>query len=295
MANINKYGLPRTIPEPVKRQVRKNSKFGCVLCRKGFYQYEHIEPTFENAFSHNPDHICCLCGSCHDSVTRRQISKQAVLKAYEKLKNASVNEVAPPIGPLDFHDGNAELVVGKLVYCPVVENVLTYQGYKLITVYPGTVEGEPGRISAIFTNPLGEPILELKDNEWIGNIQNWDIEVIGTRIIVRRKLGEIIFKLRLDPPGRLIIEHLDMRIGDAHILITDKTYAVGRYLNVENVFWFHTDIEIKKSSIHGTAIEFLEPWELEKREKLFENLDGHKSFKIPRWFIGYAFARWRVL
>lgn len=109
MADVNKYGLSRYIPAEVRREVRQRSKFGCVLCRCGFYQYEHIDPTFEDATEHDPDYICCLCGACHDLITRGHFSKEAIKLAYRKVQDSALEKVSPPIGPLDFHDGNAEL------------------------------------------------------------------------------------------------------------------------------------------------------------------------------------------
>ena len=40
----NRHGLSRHIPASVTREVRQRSKFGCVMCRIGFYEYEHINP-----------------------------------------------------------------------------------------------------------------------------------------------------------------------------------------------------------------------------------------------------------
>lgn len=270
MASPNKYGLTRYIPADVSHQIRINSKFGCILCRKGFYQYEHIDPVFEEAKEHNADAMCCLCGSCHDAVTRGQISKAAVKAAYLKIRSASINSVEPPVGPLDFHDGTAELQIGNLLYSPAVRTVLRFHGQDLIRVIPGQNE-EPGKISAVFTNDSGHPILELKENEWIGSLDNWDIEIKGTRITVKSAQGRVALKIRLDPPGRLILERLDMRIGNGHIMATEDTYAIGRYVSEDEAVWLHAAIEITKSTQLGAAIEFTEPELLEQRDIEFKN------------------------
>ncbi len=270
MADANKHGLTRYIPTDVSRQIRINSKFGCVLCRKGFYQYEHIDPTFEEAKEHNADVMCCLCGACHDAVTRGQISKGAVKAAYSKIRSTSPDEVEPPVGPLDFHDGTAELKIGNLLYSPVVHTVLRYHDHDIIKVVPG-LNGEPGKISAIFTNESGVPILELNDNEWIGSLDNWDIEIKGTRITVKSAQGRVALKIRLDPPGRLILERLDMRIGSGHVIATEDTYAVGRYVSENEAVWVHASIRIIKSFPTGAAIEFTTPEILEQRDKQYMN------------------------
>ena len=120
----NRYGLPRTIPADVKREVRVRSKFGCVICRKGFFTYEHIDPLFRDAKKHDPDNICCLCWGCQDAVTRKHISKDTVMQAYKRIHAAALEDVAPPFGPLDFNDGNAELRIGSS----------WHQGYELQSV-----------------------------------------------------------------------------------------------------------------------------------------------------------------
>lgn len=271
MPDPNKYGLKRHIPADIRRQIRQNSKFGCVLCRKGFYHYEHIDPTFEEAREHHADTICCLCGACHDAVTRGQISKRAVKSAYSKIKSASSDEVDPPVGPLDFHDGSAELKIGNLLYSPTVYVVLRYHGQDIIRVIPGQNE-EPGKISAIFTNEFGEPILELRENEWVGSLDNWDVEIKGARITVRSSHGKVALQIRLDPPGRVVLERLDMRFGSGHVIATEETYAVGRYFSEDEAIWLHASIRIIKSSPFGSAIEFTDAEELEKRDKKFMNM-----------------------
>jgi hypothetical protein len=252
--------------------VRQRSKFACVLCRRGFYQYEHIDPSFEDATEHKPEYICCLCGACHDSVTRRHLSKEAVKIAYRKVQNLPFDQVGPPVGPLDFHDGNAELLIGGLLYSPAVRTVLRYHGSDIIRVIPSERSGEPGRVSAIFTDDNGVEVLRLEENEWIGSLTTWDMEIVGQQITARREKGNVALQLRLAPPGRVVVERLDMRFGNSHVLVTEKTYAVGRYITDDSVHWVHAHIRIRKSSPFGVAIEFTEPKALEARDLHFHGI-----------------------
>jgi len=266
MSTHNRYGLSRHIPAEIRREVRQRSKFGCVICRRGFYQYEHIDPPFGDAREHDPERICCLCGSCHDSVTRGQLSKQMIKSAYISIQELSLDKVDPPIGPLDFHDGNAELLIGGLLYSPAVRTVLRYHKRDLIRVSPGKRVSEPGTISAVFTDDLGSVVLSLEENEWVGSLNTWDIEIVSQRITVRREKGSIVLQLRLDPPGRVVVERLDMRIWDSHVLATDKTYAVGRYIEDDLISWVHASIMIRRSSPVGAVIEFSDPGMLALRD-----------------------------
>jgi len=264
MAEENQHGLSRKLPANVRREVRQRSKFGCVVCRSGFYDYEHIDPLFEDAKTHDPELICCLCPSCHGLVTRGQSSKDAVKEAYQKIQDQGIADATPPTGPLDFHDGTAELLIGNLLYSPAVRTVLRYHGRDLIRVDPGAI-GEPGRISAVFTDLQGQVTLQLVENEWVGSLEHWDVEVIGPRITVRRKKGEIALQLCLRPPGRIVIERLDMRFRGCHVLATERTYAVGRYITESFIRWVHADIRINRSSAVGAAIEFADQESLEVR------------------------------
>lgn len=272
MGNVNKHGLSRNIPAEVKRLVRRHSKFGCVICRCGFFQYEHIDPSFEDASEHDPERICCLCGSCHDAVTRGQFSKEMVKQAYQVIKSADPAAVIRPAGPLDFHTGDAVLVLGELEYSPAVRTVLRYHGQPLMSVHPSDDAAIPGGINAIFTNAEGEEILQLEENAWIGTTSPWDIDVVGHRLTVRRKRGEIALQLALAPPGRVIVERLDMRVHDSHILVGGGSYAVGRYLDAEVAVWVHANVRIKFSTGEGAAIEFTTPTELSCRDDAYRSV-----------------------
>ncbi len=260
----NRHGLARSIPDRIKREVRKRSKFGCVLCRCAFYEYEHIDPPFEHATSHDPSKICCLCSSCHSAVTRGQRSKQSVAAAYATIQSASAENVPPPVGPLDFYGGGAELRIGGLHYSPLVQTVLRVYGKDIIKVIPGK-NGMPGSISATLTDENGIPALRLVKNAWEGSTEHWDIEVTGQRITVRTRARMITLQLRLEPPGVIVLERLDMRINDCHLLASESAYAAGRYLEDGSIAWVYSQVSILRTSPNAVAIEFTSPDELQSR------------------------------
>jgi hypothetical protein len=135
-ARVNRQGLGRDIPAHVRREVRRRSKFGCVICRDGFCIYEHLDD-FVGVEVHDPSRICLLCESCHGRITRKQWSKDRARLAYEHVQAQSREEAGEPRGPLDFHAGQAELAIGDLLYAPAVASVLRYFGEDLIRLTPG--------------------------------------------------------------------------------------------------------------------------------------------------------------
>jgi hypothetical protein len=188
---------------------------------------------------------------------------------YQRVNASPSDQVQPPVGPLDFHDGTAELLIGGLLYSPAVRTVVRYHGEDMVRVQPSSVPGEPGAISAVFFDDRGDEVLRLEENEWLGSTSAWDIEVTGRRLRTRHSTGVVALQLRLDPPGRIVAERLDMRIREYHILATENTYAVGRYISDDLVHWVHAHILIHRSSQLGAAIEFTEPSELDRRDMLF--------------------------
>lgn len=262
----NRHGLGRAIPKDVEREVRRRSKFGCVICRTGFYDYHHIDPAFNEASRHDPSEICLLCPTCHSAVTRGSRSNESVKRRYEEIQRASIEEVGSPVGPLDFDDGSAELVIGDLLYSPAVRTVLRYGGSDLIRVDPGN-GGEPGSVSAVFADDEGQEVLRLERNQWIGSLENWDITIVGRRIAVQSRRSHTALKLRLEPPGRIVIEHLDMRFGDAHLLATERAFAAGRYLDDGRVGWCTGRIGIPASHAAGAAIDFMSENDIEMQDR----------------------------
>ena len=263
---VNKHGLARQIPASVKREIRQRSKFGCVICRSGIYFYEHIDPEYNDAFKHDADNMCCLCGACHRKVTSGHFSKEYVRKKYRETDRASLELVPPPFDFLDFHDGKAELQVGGISYDPGVTSVVKYHGQDIISVSP-TDGSETAGINAVFYDDAGKRTLSIVDNQWQGATEAWDTEVVGPRIKVRKKKGSFALVLRLEPPGRIVIERLNMRVNDAHILVSEKSYAIGRYISAKDIYWFHANMVHMGAPLPGaSAIELLTYAEAEWRD-----------------------------
>lgn len=69
MAEENRFGLGRYIPPEIRRLLRKEAGYGCVICGNIIIEYEHIEPEFKDALEHDPNKMTILCPGCHANVT----------------------------------------------------------------------------------------------------------------------------------------------------------------------------------------------------------------------------------
>lgn len=274
MSDSNKHGLSRHIPQFLKREIRQRSKFGCVICRNGLVVYEHIAPPFAEATEHNPDHICCLCSSCHDLVTRGQYSKELVVSKYAEISSARPDQVPCPIVPMDFHDGSAQLSIGGFNFEESLPTILRYHEHSLISVTPSDGKSGPGKIEAVFTDEKGRIILELRDQEWIGSVDAWDIESTGNRLRVSGGPGCTSLDLRFNPPGKVEVEKLDMRLGNFHFLASNKSWAVGRCISGGKYLWIHANISVHGPTPVSAMFDLQSPEELKARDEKFAKI-GH--------------------
>ena len=203
---INKHGLNDIIPLDIKRQIRQRCGFGCVNCGSAVYQYEHVEPTFAEAMEHDPDCIVLLCGGCHDRVTRKILSKETIkirsIKPFCKQSGFS-------FGPFDIGLVEPTIKIGTLT-CRAVDSLIEIDGESIFSIKKPEFDGAPFLINAYLADRDGNEILKIVNNEWVTTIDNWDVEVVGPRITIRRKLGDILLVLRTESPHSLIIERLDM-------------------------------------------------------------------------------------
>ncbi|WP_334544295.1 SEC-C metal-binding domain-containing protein [Vibrio owensii] len=203
---VNKYGLTDTIASPVKREVRQRCGFGCVNCGNAVYQYEHLEPTFAEAKEHNPDHIVLLCGGCHDRVSRKILSKDTIKL---RSQNPVCKQSGFSFGPFDLGLVEPTVKIGTLT-CKNVESLIQIDGESIFSIKKSECEGAPFRINAYLADRDGVEVLKITDNEWITSTANWDVEVVGTKITIRKNLGDITLALRTEAPHSLIVERLEM-------------------------------------------------------------------------------------
>ena len=198
---VNKYGLTDVIAAPVKREVRQRCGFGCVNCGNAIYQYEHLDPTFAEAKKHNPDHIVLLCGGCHDRVSRKILSKETI-----KLRsnNPICKQKGFSFGPFDLGLVEPIVKIGTLT-CKNVESLIQIDRESIFSIKKPECEGAPFRIDALLADRDGIEILKIKDNEWMTSTSNWDVEVVGPKITIRKNLGNITLILRTEAPHSLIV------------------------------------------------------------------------------------------
>lgn len=204
---VNKNGLSRAIPDPVKRAVRQACGYGCVVCGCAIYDYEHVDPPYAEAREHDPKRITLLCGACHDKKTRGMLSTETVIRAMESpfTKREGFARVTLDLAP----DSAVIVKIGQTQF-KGLRDILIVDGESVLAVAPPEIAGAPPRINATFYSRANELIAKIIDNEWRGETSAFDIETEGNLITVRSKQREIDLSLRVVPPHGIVLERIQM-------------------------------------------------------------------------------------
>lgn len=202
---INKHGLPRTVPESIKRQIRQRCGFGCVICGLGFYEYEHFDPDYCDAHEHNPDGMTLLCSQCNQKRARNRLSAFTVAEANKNprcLQQGFANEM------FDFHNKPLEVIFGGVRFYDC-KHLIEINGTPIFSV-ESSDDNSPILLSGVFCDSLGRESLQIKKNEWMVNSGSWDVECVGPRIIIRSAPRQISLILKMCPPEGIVVERMEM-------------------------------------------------------------------------------------
>lgn len=206
MAERNKFGLGRTIPSAVKREVRQRCGFGCVICGLSLYDYEHFNPDFKDAKEHDPKGITLLCMQCNQKRNRKVLSVETVTAANDNprcLEQGFANEA------FDFGSDPIEVAFAGVTFTNCT-HLIRVAGIPILSISSPEEAGQPYKLSGRFADDCGEATLKIEENVWTVGADNWDVECEGPRITIRRGPGDIVLVLKSEPPRRLIVERLNM-------------------------------------------------------------------------------------
>ena len=221
----NKYGLSRRIPEDVKQKIRADCGFGCVICGLGIYEYEHVDPEFNDAKVHDPSKMTLLCSQHHSKVTRKMLSKETVKDAMlrpcalQKGFASETFDISPQesititIGNNNFEDVGALIVIADM---PILQ------------IRPPDVSGSQFLLSAKFFSSKNQISLQIIDNEWMVSSGIWDVKTEGNTITIREVKGKIHLQLIAVPPHALIISRINMFFKGFLISGDDKKISFRR-------------------------------------------------------------------
>jgi hypothetical protein len=221
---INKFGLPRDIPEAVRAEVRRRCAFACVVCRKVPVHYDHFEPEWVDAQNHTPAGIALLCGYHHDLRTKGVLSAANVKrKVASFLSRAAgparyefgVEGVQPAwklkLGHLSLRDQGRVSVNGQAVFA-------------VSTASDGNVV-----VSAVFRDPRGALIAAIEENAFVtGSNSVADFRTKGNRLFWSLRDGSQSLEARVDGDSETVeIVHMEVYVQGARLLVSEGRFQLG--------------------------------------------------------------------
>jgi hypothetical protein len=233
----------KEVTDPTKRVVRQRCGFGCVICGRPIYEYDHMYG-YTPETADDPVGITLLCDNHHKEKTNKLLPLDKVLAANESPINIQ-NGVSDPfavhyageqftvnIGPGTFTGTGKYLCAFLWRDEEVIAFNLTDEGQLLLTV---NLRDRSGNLA-----------LSIIDNEMVYSIDPWDVEYVGRTLTVRQALGDIMFELFFEPPSSisltratLVNEDVTVKISPSVIQVTGPfIHALGypRERTVERFF-----------------------------------------------------------
>lgn len=255
----NKFGLDRTISAQVKREIRKQCKFGCVVCGNAIIEYEHVDPEFHDAKVHDPSKMTLLCPQCHSKVTRGFMSKETVKRA---MLNPKCSENGFTRETLDMSLNHPTIKYGKNGFT-AINCMIPVQVNKtpLMKIIKPVNESEPYLLSCSFRDSNNFKSLEIIDNEFFIFNNNWDVTIEGKSITVREGLGDIHLKLTFVSPELILIEKLKMNYF-GNTIIVDKNGFQSNTMSMKDVtieghIGIQLNLQLKKIELSKICIYHL--------------------------------------
>lgn len=205
--------------EPIRRAVRQRCGFGCIICGSSFIEYDHFEPEFADALTHDPDHIILLCPYHHALKT-----KSPVWIGADEIRAAAENPAARRSGRSTFSTPPTPthpIVVFGELKCIRSKSILTVDGFNLLSVREPEVQGGPFRVNAFLSNSSGTEMLEIIDNEVRTSTANWDVTLTGATLRVWERARKTALVLRFEQ-DQIIVERLDMTFRGLEISVLEE-------------------------------------------------------------------------
>jgi hypothetical protein len=209
MKRKNNYGIDRYIPLDVKREVRQRCKFGCVICGFSIYEYEHFNPAFKDLkVDHKAEGITLLCPTCHTLKTNGTLPVEHVIAANKKTF-CSNKEYIEGKFYMKKDEGLTIRFAGSTYRN--LNSVINIGNTSILSITKSDNELEPFLLSGVFYDTTNKMTLLINRNNWISNINQWDIEKVGSGMIIREEHSKIVLDIKVLDNKEIVIDRIKMQ------------------------------------------------------------------------------------
>ncbi len=217
----------RNVPLPIRRQVRQRCGFGCVICGRPLYEFDHLEG-WANVHRHVADEITLLCDQHHRERTSGLLPTAKVREANDAPRNLQAG-VSKPY-ELHYSGSSAEIVVGGNSFtCGDFDNRASIVAICIdnMPLLAFTHEDDHLLLTMRSFDEDNHLVLEIEDNILAYSIAPWDIELVGKSLTVRQPHRNILLHIEFEPPGRILIDRGRTLANGVELLIRPSSVLVS--------------------------------------------------------------------
>lgn len=192
------------IEAAIKRKVRQRCGFGCVICGKPFYEYDHMEE-YSKVKEHEESNLTLLCPEHHAEKTKGLRSVAQVRAANARPFNRRNGFSGPYV--LAYEGNVSKVHLGSCRFLqslgPAYMEALVLNGEPMVKA-----RTEDGNllVSAKLFDTQGSIILAIEDNELRYDTSVWDVLFVANRLVVRKANREVVAKIIFSPPDEITVE-----------------------------------------------------------------------------------------
>lgn len=194
------------IPDPIMREVRQRCGFGCVICGRLLYDYDHIVD-WAIVQKHEAPNITLLCDQHHRDKTAGLLPVATVIAAdqnpYCKRAGATASYCLHYSGnACEIHLGDSCITRTDIVDGTTV-NAIYVDGKPLLAF---TFEDGQLFLTLNVYDEKGNRILWIEKNVLKHTAGSWDIEWKRRNLVIRAAPRNFTLDMIFDPPGRVLIQ-----------------------------------------------------------------------------------------
>jgi hypothetical protein len=169
-------------------------------------QYEHFDPLFKDLKTeHRADGITLLCGTHHHMKTSGMLPQENLpylnANPYSKRVRAVKNQFFIGHPPFTVELGTTQFICDEII---VVDDDV------LIGFEPPEDPGGPLRLNARLYDEAGQDLLVINRNEWVAGNDHFDLTASKKELIIKKKRGDILLRIRVVSGRHLSIDRLRM-------------------------------------------------------------------------------------
>ncbi|MBU3153511.1 HNH endonuclease signature motif containing protein [Clostridium estertheticum] len=210
------------IPEPLKRELRQEAYFGCVICGCPIIEYHHINQ-YHLVKCHEKTNIVILCPEHHHRANCGEIYKEMVLEYKKNPYNKNNDYVGKEFILKKYND--LKFLIGSMEYykTPIILRI-----DKEVLIWVKEDINGIALFNAKFYNKDNKMLAVIRDNEWraFRSAKLWDVVYSPGHLVIRDKKGSIF--MELNTLGEKILLRANMMYNNYEVKMMPQSTAFGR-------------------------------------------------------------------